>query len=289
MRSTNILRMSSAIRWAFNWKEWNPNEQEFEYAISCVQNDEKTRLGKFVFRKDVRASLVGRLLMRKFVNEYMGLPYDKIVFVRDKHNKPVLKNNSVDVSFNVSHQGSYTVLAGEIRDIRLGVDVMALEYTGGKSVPEFFRIMNSNFSSAEWEEIRGLSSGKSETEQIFMFYRHWALKESYVKALGLGIVIDLRNIDFRTNSELSEDSITTDTILYIDGIKQQDWTFEETLLDSQHCVAVALQENIRDNSLRLHNTMFEVMNFDKLIAHAIPLFPLDPQYTTQYFTKSEKP
>lgn len=286
MRNTNIFRMSSAIRWAFNWKEWNPSEREFEYAISCVQNDEKTRLGKFVFRKDVRASLVGRLLMRKFVNEYTGLPYDKIVFIRDENNKPILKNNSTVVSFNVSHQGSYTVLAGEIRDIRLGVDVMALEYTGGKSISEFFRIMNRNFSSVEWEEIRGSALEKSETEQISMFCRHWALKESYVKALGMGIVVDLRSIDFRTNSDLSEDSITTDTVLYIDGIKQN-WLFEETLLDSQHCVAVALQEN--DNSLQLHNTMFEIINFDKLIAHAVPLFPLDPQYTTQYFAKSEKP
>lgn len=286
MRNTNIFKMSSAIRWAFNWKEWNPSEQELEYAISCVQNDEKIRLGKFVFRKDVRASLVGRLLMRKFVNEYTNLPYDKIVFIRDEHNKPVLKDNSAVLSFNVSHQGSYTVLAGEIRNIKLGVDVMALEYTGCKSVSEFFRIMNRNFSSAEWKEIKGFASEKSEKEQISMFCRHWALKESYVKALGMGIVVDLRCIDFRTNSELSEDSITTDTVLYIDGIKQK-WLFEETLLDSTHCVAVALQEN--DNLLQLRNTKFKIMNFDELISHAVPLFPLDPQYTTQYFAKSERP
>jgi len=112
MLSVNIVRMSSAIRWAFNWKEWNPSEREFEHAISCIQSDEKERLKRFVFRKDVRASLVGRLLMRKFVNEYANLLYDKIIFVRDEHNKPILKDNSTIVSFNVSHQGSYTVLAG---------------------------------------------------------------------------------------------------------------------------------------------------------------------------------
>lgn len=275
----------SAIRWAFNWKEWNPSEREFEYAISCVQNDEKAKLGRFVFRKDVRASLVGKLLIRKFVNEYTNIPYDKIVFVTNEHNKPILKDNST-VSFNVSHHGSYTVLAGEIRDVKLGVDIMSLKYTGGKSLSEFFRIMNSNFSLPEWKEIRGFASEKSETEQISMFYRHWTLKESYVKALGVGIVIDLRNIDFRTNSELSQDSVTTDTILYINGVKQN-WLFEETLLDSQHCVAVALQED--GNSLRSCNTMFEIMNYDKLIAHAVPFFPLDPQYTAQYFAKSEQP
>ncbi|EFN81640.1 L-aminoadipate-semialdehyde dehydrogenase-phosphopantetheinyl transferase [Harpegnathos saltator] len=277
--------MSTAVRWAFNWKEWSPDRKEFEHAISCVQSDEKERLGKFVFRKDVRSSLAGRLLMRKFVNEYTGLPYDEITFIRDEHNRPQLKDNAAIVSFNVSHQGSYTVLAGETRDVKLGVDVMALEYTGGKSISEFFRIMNRNFSTAEWTEIKGSVPGKSEMEQISMFCRHWALKESYVKALGVGIVVDLRNIDFRTNSELSKDSVTTDTVLYVDGVKQN-WLFEETLLDSQHCVAVALQEN--DKTLS-HNTTFELIDYDKLMTHSVPLFPIDPPYTTQYFAKSEKP
>lgn len=284
MLNANFLRMSSAIRWAFNWKEWNPSEREFEHATSCIQSDEKERLKRFVFRKDVRASLVGRLLMRKFVNEYAGLPYNKIIFIRDEHNRPMLKDNSANVSFNASHQGSYTVLAGEIRNVKIGVDVMTLNYNESKNVPDFFRLMNKHFSAAEWNEIRDFS--KSEAEQMSMFYRHWALKESYVKALGIGIFTDLGSIDFRTNSKLSEDSITTDTILHINGIKQ-DWLFEESLLDSRHCVAVALQEN--NNSLRLRKTPFEIINYDKLIANAVPLFPIDSQYTIQYFAKYEQP
>jgi len=284
MLSVNIVRMSSVIRWAFNWKEWNPSEREFEHATSCIQSDEKERLKRFVFRKDVRASLVGRLLMRKFVNEYANLPYDKIIFVRDEHNRPILKDNSTVVSFNVSHQGSYTVLAGEIKNVKIGVDVMTLDYNEDKNISDFFRLMNKHFSIAEWEEIR--NSGKSEAEQMSMFYRHWALKESYVKALGVGVFVNLGSIDFQTNSELSENSITTDTVLYVNGIKQN-WLFEETLLDSRHCVAVALQEN--DNSLRLRNTPFEIIDYDKLMAHAVPLFPIDPQYTIQYFAKYEQP
>jgi len=220
------------------------------------------------------------------VNEYAGLPYDKITFVRDEHNRPVLKDNSSVVSFNVSHHGSYTVLAGEIRNVKLGVDVMTLDYNEKKSIPDFFRLMNRQFSAAEWEEIRGV--GKLEAEQMSMFYRHWALKESYVKALGVGVFADLGSIDFRTNSKLNENSITTDTVLHVNGIKQ-DWLFEETLLDSRHCVAIALQDNSNDNSLRLRNTPFKIMNYEELVAHAVPLFPIDLQYTIQYFAKYEQP
>lgn len=286
MLGSNIFKMSPAVRWAFNWKEWNPSEREFEQAISCVQSDEKARLGRFIFRKDVRASLAGRLLMRKFVSEHGGLSYDKIIFLRDEHNRPTLKDDSTAVSFNVSHQGSYTVLAGETTGVKLGVDIMTFDYARSKSISEFFRLMDRNFSAAEWREIRG-SPGKSEAEQMSMFCRHWALKESYVKALGVGITVDLGRIDFRTNSLLRESLVTTDTDLYIDAIKQN-WLFEETLLDSRHCVAVATSQEI-GNSSSSRNVMFEMLDYDELTAHAVPLFPMDPQYTAQYFAKSEDP
>ncbi|PBC26119.1 L-aminoadipate-semialdehyde dehydrogenase-phosphopantetheinyl transferase [Apis cerana] len=274
--------MFQSIRWAFNWKEWNPSEKDFTYAISCIQLEEKERLGKFVFRKDVRASLVGRLMMRKFVNEYGHIPYSNIIFVRDANNKPILKNISSSLSFNVSHQGDYTVLAGETKNVKLGIDIMKFEYTGGKQLSEFFRIMNRNFSSSEWKEIKNLSL--DESEQINMFCRHWALKESYVKALGIGIVSDLRTFSFETNSRLFENSVTIDTVLYINGIKQ-DWLFEETLLNSHHCVAIALQEN--GKVLKSQKKTFDIISNDKLLVNTVPLFPQDFEYTQKYFEKKE--
>ncbi|XP_018401186.1 PREDICTED: L-aminoadipate-semialdehyde dehydrogenase-phosphopantetheinyl transferase [Cyphomyrmex costatus] len=283
MLSAHITRMSSSIRWAFNWKEWDPSVQVLEEATSCLQNDEREKLQNFVFRKDIRASLIGRLLMRKFVNEYTDIPYNRITFIRDENYKPVLKDKSVIIDFNVSHHGSYTVLAGEVKNVKVGVDIMVLDYNKDRNLTHFFRLMKRQFSEAEWEEIR---SGKSNAEQLYMFNRHWALKESYTKAIGTGVSTDLRTLDFRTNSKLTEDSIITDTVLFINGIKQN-WLFEESLLDSQHCVTVALQKN--DNSLQLHNTRFRIMNYDELMLHAVPLCPIDSQFITRYFMKSEQP
>lgn len=279
-----LRNMSQSVRWAFNWKEWNPNENEFAHAISCIQSEEKERLGSFVFRKDVRASLAGRLLMRKFVNEYGRVPYNGVTLGRDANNKPVATNVSTNLCFNVSHQGDYTVLAGETRNVNLGVDLMKLEYTGGKSLSEFFRLMNRIFSPSEWDEIR--DTCLDESGQIAMFCRHWALKESYVKALGVGITVDLGAIDFKTNTKLSEDSVATDTVLYLNGVKQN-WLFEETLLNSEHCVAVALEgsneaQNSRDNT-------FKMISSADLLANSVPLFPQDPEYVEQYFKKEEHP
>lgn len=276
--------MFQSIRWAFKWFEWNPSEKEFAHAISCVQLDEKERLGRFVFRKDVRASLAGRLLMRKFVNEYGNVAYNEIVFARDEHNKPILKGGCSDLNFSVSHQGQYTILVGETRNVKLGADIMKLEYTGGKQLSEFFRIMNRNFSSSEWNEIKHPSM--NELEQIGMFCRHWALKESYVKAIGIGITINLQMLNFKTNSSLKHNFVTTDTVLNMNGIKQE-WLFEETLLDSQHCVAIALQEN--GKAPQPQNALFEIISTEKLLANSIPLFPEDVEYVEKYFKKQERP
>lgn len=280
----SLNRMSQSVRWAFKWKDWNPTEKELAHAISCVQLEEKERLGRYVFRKDFRASLAGRLLLRKFVSEHSSIPYDKVLFARNRNNKPILKNDVKDISFNVSHQGDYTVLAGEMKNLKLGVDIMKLEYTGGKGLSEFFRIMDKNFSSSEWEEIRGISA--LESEQLVMFCRHWTLKESYVKALGVGITVDLQAIDFKTKSSLREDRITTDTVLYLDEVLQ-DWLFEETLLDSEHCVSVALQENNKTPKSLCKS--FEVISIDDLLSHSVPLYSEDMSYVRKYFEKEEQP
>lgn len=283
--SIDTSKMAQSIRWAFNWKEWDPSEKEFSHAISCIQLEEKDKLGRFVFRKEVRASLIGRLLLRKFVNEYAHIPYDKIVFARDKNNKPILENSKINLSFNISHHGQYSVLAGEVKNILLGVDIMKLEYTGGKQLSEFFRIMRRNFSSSEWKEIYG-TSNCTEAEQIAMFCRHWSLKESFSKALGIGIAIEFGTLDFRTHSNLLHNNLVCDTELYQKGIKQ-DWLFEESLLDSEHCVAVALQEN--GKAPKSQNKIFDILDYNQLMTNSISMHSEDEEYVKKYFTKSEKP
>lgn len=296
--------MSTSIRWSFNWSNWSPSPQQFRQAISFIQPEEKQRLGRFVFRKDVRASLAGRLLIRKFINDHTEIPYRDIKISRDENNKPCLENTvKSPLLFNVSHQGSYTVLAGEINlpsktagDLKLGVDVMKLEYSGGKKLSEFFRIMDRNFSKREWEEIRyekfnketGVGEKERERFQIEMFCRHWALKESYVKAIGVGIVVDLRSLDFCTKSKLIENEVIRDTVLFIDG-NEADWVFEETIFDG-HCVAVAMPKTLREGTdLVSGGGKFEELSYEDLVRRAGALFEEDDKYCDDYFLKSEKP
>lgn len=233
--------MTEVTRWAVNLKNFILSKDELIKAVSCIQADEKKRLLKFHFREDFDSSLVGRLLQRKFVNELGNLPYSDIHFSRDEKNKPILNNKlNKHIHFNVSHQGNYTVLAGCVsaNPFGIGVDLMKIDYCGGKPISSFFDLMKNNFSDVEWVSINKHSTEK---ERLKKFMRHWCLKESYVKNIGVGITVDLQKISF----EIIEDTLSTfniveSTILSINDVSLADWKFEEHLIDEDHCVAVAL-------------------------------------------------
>ena len=65
-----------------------------------------------------------------------------------------------------------------------------------------------------------------------------------MKALGIGIGFTLHRLDFHVNSDVPIGRTVCDTKVYVDGSLQQDWRFEETMLDDKHGVAVALKKQV---------------------------------------------
>lgn len=267
-------------RWAFNFNTWRPTFDELRIATSCIQIEEKARLSKFIFRDDFNASLIGRLLMRKFVKKASGFEYDTIKFERDCRGKPFLPNSKID--FNVSHQGFYSVLAGCLcEETKIGVDVMKIEYSGGKKLSEFFRLMNRNFSRDEWIYI---NNRENDLSKIEAFMRNWCLKESYVKNIGVGITVNLEKISFDIKTDVLSQQPTIDSTLKVDDVLMKDWTFEESLINVDHCVAVSLKSSQKCDS----KNEFEIIDFKELIADFKPLLEVDDEYCQQIVKKEYK-
>lgn len=287
-------------RWAFDLSGWRPNLSDLLLATSCIQLEEKQRLAKFMYRESFDSSLIGRLLMRRFIKHCIPeIDYNKIVFERDARGKPFLSqamsyDRNIQVNFNVSHHESYAVLAGCVtstdcdnqQDVdkrcsqaqTVGVDVMKMIYSGGKPLHEFFRIMNSNFTPNEWMFIKSRKNGSQQTDA---FMRHWCLKESYTKNIGVGITTDLQKIDFQVKTEtLSEKEVTIDTTVIVDGSLLSDWMFEESLIDDKHCAAVAIHNPTNEyiNEKNRNKFLFEKIDFDVLMKDAIPLLDQDLEY-----------
>lgn len=227
-------------------------------------------------------------MLRKLVSEILNLNYNEIHFERSSKEKPILckdlhlKYPTFD--FNLSHQGDYCVFAAEM-DYKVGIDVMKMNYTGGKSISDFFSLMRRQFTPQEWNfiELPGLEKDKLER-----FYRLWCLKESYVKAIGIGIGYSLQRLSFHCKStNLNINTINIDTELYIDGELETNWIFQETLLDKWHCVAVAINKS--QVGKYCAPTNFKFFTYQDLIASAKQLSELDTLCGEEFSIKPESP
>ncbi|KAM6988393.1 L-aminoadipate-semialdehyde dehydrogenase-phosphopantetheinyl transferase [Tautogolabrus adspersus] len=290
-----------SVRWAFRCKSWTPSRSDWLFAARCIQREEKDRIGQFVFAKDAKSSMAGRLLLRRFVCEMMGIPWSEIRLERSPRGKPYLaaplkvgSDSGLEQpawSFNLSHQGDYAVLAAE-QGMQVGVDIMKTAMPGSSSVPEFFRIMTRQFTVYEWSVIQ---SAGSEHQQLATFYRHWALKESFIKAIGTGLGFNLQRVEFHLTSEpLTPGHALHQTKMHLDENEGDDWIFEESLLDADHHVAVALGPADKPASAPLHPslhtpTTFTLLSFSDLIASASPLTEEDPAYWDSFQMKAEAP
>ncbi|XP_034081526.1 L-aminoadipate-semialdehyde dehydrogenase-phosphopantetheinyl transferase isoform X2 [Gymnodraco acuticeps] len=226
-----------SIRWAFLCGSWRPSRSEWILANRCIQREERDRIRQFVFAKDAKSAMAGRLLLRRFVCERMGIPWSEIRLERSPRGKPYLAaplkvrsdsgTEPPSWSFNLSHQGDYAVLAAE-QGGQVGVDIMKNTMPGTSSVPEFFRIMTRQFTAYEWSVIQ---SAGSEHLQLAAFYRHWALKESFIKAIGTGLGFNLQRVEFHLAPEpLTQKHVLRQTKMHLDEEEEEDWIFESRFL-----------------------------------------------------------
>ncbi|XP_028397954.1 L-aminoadipate-semialdehyde dehydrogenase-phosphopantetheinyl transferase-like isoform X2 [Dendronephthya gigantea] len=234
----------SSVRWAFCTKKWIPTKSEWLHALACIQDEERDRVMKFVYKKDAKSALIGRLLLKKVIVENTSIPYSAIKLGRTERGKPYLLHAKESLNFNISHQGDFVVLAAE-SSRNVGVDVMKTEIKGNQTIPEFFHTMRRQFTPHEWQTIK---QNPSDFKQLEMFMRHWCLKESYVKALGVGIGL-LKKLQFMEfhiapqSTELNDREVAMDTKLFLESKPCDEWCFQETKLDEDHQVVVALHQS----------------------------------------------
>jgi len=181
-------------------------------------------------------------MLRKAVTELTGQRNSEITFARTHRGRP-FPVNVEGAEMNVSHAGDLTVLAAHLvrqedaaaNTPMLGIDVMPVKDRRVERTEEFFRLMRRQFTDSEWERIR---SEPSEELQLRSFFRHWCLKESYVKAVGTGLNLDLRTIQFNIQTDLTPHTSVNNTKVSLNGVDDPNWRFVESDL-SNHLVSVA--------------------------------------------------
>jgi len=135
---------------------------------------------KITHKKHLKDSVNGIL---KSAFKAMGIEYSENCLSYGSHGKPYLKNHS-DVYFNISHCHEMAVAA--ICNSEIGIDV--------ENIREYRpRVAKKVFSERE-NMILQASENPNET-----FFRIWTLKESFVKAIGIGISYPMKTCEFLLN------------------------------------------------------------------------------------------
>jgi 4'-phosphopantetheinyl transferase len=153
-----------------------------------LSDDEIRRAARFLQPADAARFVVGRALARTLLSRYAPVAPHDWPFLIDAHGRPELAQRPAgapDLRFNVSHTTGLVACAVTVgREI--GVDVEAINRRLQHDVPERF------FSPREVNDLRACP----EADQPVVFFDYWTLKESYIKARGLGLALPLRHFSF---------------------------------------------------------------------------------------------
>ena len=153
------------------------NEQIFWHFYK--NSKRQAKIDKLVNIADKRLCLLSGILLDFGLKECGILDYNLIY---NDFGKPYLADNSV--FFSISHSGDYALCAISSKEV--GCDIEIIKDNNIDIAKEFF-------NKLEFQKIQNSKNPKLE------FYNLWCQKESYLKALGIGLNDGL---DFTLNDEI---------------------------------------------------------------------------------------
>ena len=114
-------------------------------------------------------------------------------YKRNEHGKPYLEDRQ-GIYMNWSHSGDYVICA--VADREVGID---LQYAGKEPKESLVRKLLQPDELHFYENV-------PELERQRLFYEYWAVKESFLKALGTGFAtpLDRFYVEFRKGSDVSD-------------------------------------------------------------------------------------
>jgi 4'-phosphopantetheinyl transferase len=180
--------------------ELKPGEIHFFYSVvgeiqssllekyrGISSQEEQSKIDRYRFERDRRCCLVTRGLIRFVLSQCTHLPPQSFEFQENRYGKPRLKTGVTDIplQFNLSHARGLTACA------------VALDHEIGIDVEDSRRKVEMNIADrffSRQESVYLGQAGKKDKQGVFFDF--WTLKESYIKAKGMGLSIPLDKFSF---------------------------------------------------------------------------------------------
>ncbi|MEO7433340.1 MAG: 4'-phosphopantetheinyl transferase superfamily protein [Dokdonella sp.] len=203
--------------------------ERLAYYRSLLSPDEAERFARFATEPLRHEYLLTRALCRLGLSRYDGRAPSEWRFSANEHGRPQIDSPGapINLRFNLSNARSI-VAAIFVRGIDAGVDV---EHTARDS--HIDEIAQRYFSSTEFASFQRLPPPLRRER----FFALWTLKESYVKARGIGLSVGLQHFSFDLDRppplRVAFDAMVDDS--------EAAWQFGVAQPDPAHCMAFALK------------------------------------------------
>lgn len=127
-----------------------------------------------------------------------------------------------NLDFNISHEGNW-VIFGAAKDIKIGIDAVCFDRPKNiTSIVSFIQSFESQVNNERvnkaikrstqyllllletqltQNEMHMIMDNKDEETRLSTFFELWGCKESYIKAIGVGLSLELNKLDFYNDLE----------------------------------------------------------------------------------------
>ena len=132
-------------------------------------------------------SLAGELLLNYAIKNQFPEIQTPVYYRINTYGKPYLNDNNI--FFNISHSGKFAICATSYREIGVDIEkIRDIDATG---------LSKKVFTESEKTYLKDSKNPRED------FFRIWTLKESYMKARGVGFKIGFKNISVQINKNIN--------------------------------------------------------------------------------------
>jgi 4'-phosphopantetheinyl transferase len=155
---------------------------------NLLTQEEQDRRQRYKFEHLRHDALITRALVRTVLSNYENRKPEDWRFENRAYGKPEITSSSIPLRFNISHTKNLIICAVCLTH-EIGADVECTEKEN-----DVISIAEQNFSS---EELNDIISQKGDKQKRNRFFDYWTLKESHIKASGMGMSTPLNQFSFQ--------------------------------------------------------------------------------------------
>ncbi|MFG6100368.1 4'-phosphopantetheinyl transferase superfamily protein [Leptolyngbyaceae cyanobacterium CCMR0082] len=164
---------------------------ELDRWFKWLSNDECERAQRFFRCQDRERFILSRGGLRYLLACYLDCAPKSLVFAYNSYGKPRLAIPDGSLQFNLSHSGEWVVYAIGFK-VLLGVDI---EQISSRTRLDKFRTRLEGLIEYCLTSNEQITLPTSHVERLEGFFKYWTLKESHLKAIGLGLSYPMTDIE----------------------------------------------------------------------------------------------